>query len=149
MPAEESVDINGGTPAYQAPELDFKGAKFSKKADVFAAGIIFLELLSMRSPMGLYECLWPALLEIALPSVLKDVFKLTICQDPNDRILFPELYELLRSQRGQEIGVLKLVPVSGDFNSVMADLASLLASKDDFSSRFLSTPQSYSSPFSR
>jgi serine/threonine protein kinase len=41
--SSSKVSINGGTNCYQAPELFKRNAKFSRRADVFAAGIIFLE----------------------------------------------------------------------------------------------------------
>lgn len=51
--ASSNVKLNGGTKSYQAPELFTRNAKFSKKADVFAAGIVFLEIVAQRGPIDL------------------------------------------------------------------------------------------------
>jgi serine/threonine protein kinase len=51
--ASSNVQLNGGTKSYQAPELFKRNAKFNKKADVFAAGIVFLEIIAQRGPIDL------------------------------------------------------------------------------------------------
>jgi serine/threonine protein kinase len=51
--SSSKVSINGGTGCYQAPELFKKNAKFSRRADVFAAGVVFLELLTLQKPNSL------------------------------------------------------------------------------------------------
>lgn len=120
--------INGGTLAYRAPELNKKGALFSKKADVFAAGIIFLELLSVKSPAGLYRSLWPSILQVDIPEALKKTLSDSLDEDPERRALFPELLSNLASDRGQDIKSLKLFSDSVEFNPVAADINSMLQS---------------------
>jgi serine/threonine protein kinase len=47
--ASSKVAINGGAVCYMAPELFKRKAKFSRKADVYAAGVIFLEILTLKN----------------------------------------------------------------------------------------------------
>jgi serine/threonine protein kinase len=82
-------------------------AKFTKKADVFAAGIIFLELIALASPSTLYEVLWPRILEIPLPPALKDILRKSLAEDPQKRTgSFNELLLILRSNEEEVIGEL-------------------------------------------
>jgi serine/threonine protein kinase len=74
-------------------------AKFSKKADVFAAGIIFLELTSLSSPSTLYQVLWPGIIhEVPLPLELKEILSKSLAESPERRTgSFDELLLILRS----------------------------------------------------
>jgi serine/threonine protein kinase len=74
-------------------------AKFSKKADVFAAGIIFLELISLSPPGMLYKVLWPRIIhEVPLPPELKEILSKSLSKKPETRTgSFDELLLLLRS----------------------------------------------------
>jgi serine/threonine protein kinase len=113
----DEVRLNGGTKCYQAPvsrsnsnipkELHLQLAKFSKKADVFAAGIIFLELITLSSPSTLYKDMWPHILHISLPPALKEILKMSLAADPETRTgSFDELLLILRSDEGKIIGEL-------------------------------------------
>jgi serine/threonine protein kinase len=55
-----------GTNCYQAPELFKKNAKFSRRADVFAARVVFLELLTLQNPNILWDDLYPGILNVKL-----------------------------------------------------------------------------------
>jgi serine/threonine protein kinase len=44
------VEHHGGTKYYLAPELWDRHPKFSKKCDVFASGIILIELITLKKP---------------------------------------------------------------------------------------------------
>jgi serine/threonine protein kinase len=82
-------------------------AKFTKKADVFAAGIIFLELISLSSPSTLFEVLWPRVLEIPLPPALKEILRKSLAEAPQKRTgSFAELLLILRSNEEQVVGEL-------------------------------------------
>jgi serine/threonine protein kinase len=82
-------------------------AKFTKKADIFAAGIIFLELISLSSPSTLYEVLWPRVLEIPLPPALKEILRKSLAEAPQKRTgSFAELLLILRSNEEQVVGEL-------------------------------------------
>jgi serine/threonine protein kinase len=82
-------------------------AKFTKKADVFAAGIIFLELISLSSPNTLFEVLWPRVLEIPLPLALKEILRKSLAEAPQKRTgSFAELLLILRSNEEQVVGEL-------------------------------------------
>jgi serine/threonine protein kinase len=74
-------------------------AKFTKKADVFAAGIIFLELISLSSPNTLYQVLWPRIVkEVPLPLELKEILTKSLAESPERRTgSFDELVLLLKS----------------------------------------------------
>jgi hypothetical protein len=88
-------------------ELSLKKAKFTKKADVFAAGIIFLELITMCSPELLYKSLWPRILKVSLPPALKEILKLSLEAAPEARSgSFVQLFEILNSDQGKAIGEL-------------------------------------------
>jgi serine/threonine protein kinase len=82
-------------------------AKFTKKADVFAAGIIFLELISLSSPSTLFEVLWPRILEIPLPPALKEILRKSLVGAPQKRTgSFAELLLILRSNEEEVAGEL-------------------------------------------
>jgi serine/threonine protein kinase len=74
-------------------------AKFTKKADVFAAGIIFLELISLNSPSNLYKALWPRIIqEVPLPQELKEILSMSLAEAPETRTgSFDELSLMLRT----------------------------------------------------
>lgn len=62
-----SVEHLGGTKSYQAPELFKFGAKFTRKCDVYAAGIIFLEIATLQPPQGLVNTFIPDILGKGFP----------------------------------------------------------------------------------
>jgi serine/threonine protein kinase len=118
------VSINGGTRCYQAPELFEKNAKFSRRADVFAAGVVFLELLTLQNPNSLWDDLYPGILKVKLPAALLKCLSSSLDPDPGKIIQFKDLLVLLRSQDGIAIGELELgSPVSKfKFDEVAADI---------------------------
>jgi hypothetical protein len=83
-------------------------AKFSKKADVFAAGIIFLELIALCSPNKLYGVLWPRIIqEIPLPPALKEILSKSLAEATETRTgSFAELLLILRSNEEHVVGEL-------------------------------------------
>jgi serine/threonine protein kinase len=89
-----SRDIN----SIKAPELWNPHAKFSSKADVFAAGVVFLELMSMHLPNSLYYELWPMVLELPLPHALFLSLTGTLDDDPAKRSTFVELFKMLSGE---------------------------------------------------
>jgi serine/threonine protein kinase len=94
------VDVKGGTRCYQAPELFKRKAKFSRKADVYASGVIFLELLTLDGPGELYDDWWPLILELKiLPKVLLKCLEGSLDDDPSMRIHFEELVVLITTGR--------------------------------------------------
>jgi hypothetical protein len=76
-------------------------AKFSKKADVFAAGIIFLELISLSPPNTLYQVLYPRIVhDSLLPAELKDILSKSLAEAIKARTgSFDELLFQLRSSQ--------------------------------------------------
>jgi serine/threonine protein kinase len=124
------VSINGGTHCYQAPELFKRKAKFSRRADVFAAGVVFLELLTLQKPNSLYDDLYPGILKIKLPAVLLKCFSVTLNPDPAKRIQFTELLEILRSQDGKEMREMELGSPATRlrFDEVAADIRLMMPS---------------------
>jgi serine/threonine protein kinase len=109
-------------------------AKFTKKADVFAAGVIFLELIALASPNTLYDVLWPRILEIPLPPALKEILRKSLAEAPQKRTgSFDELLLILRSNEEVVVGELfddadfsiDVSPVEGNYvASVLASNAS-------------------------
>jgi serine/threonine protein kinase len=123
------VKINGGTNCYMAPELFNRKAKFSRKSDVFAAGVIFLELLTLQKPNTLYEDLWPKILEVKLPKALLQCFASTLDSDPENRLHFTDLLVMLKSRDGYAIKDMKLGLQDLEiFDEVGADLKLLMPS---------------------
>jgi serine/threonine protein kinase len=107
-----------------------KNAKFSRRADVFAAGVIFLELLTLQKPNSLWDDLYPGILEVKLPAVLLKCLSSSLDPDPRKRIQFKDLLVLLRSQDGISIGELELgSPASKyTFDEVAADMCLMMPS---------------------
>jgi hypothetical protein len=128
--SSSKVTINGGTGCYQAPELFKRKAKFSRRADVFAAGVVFLELLVLQKPNSLWYDLYPGILNIKLPAILLKCFTSSLDPDPAKRKQFTELLVLLRSQDGKKIGDLELgSPATRlTFDEVAADIRLLMPS---------------------
>jgi hypothetical protein len=148
------VSINGGTNCYQAPELFKWRAKFSRRADVFAAGVVFLELLTLQKPNTLYDDLYPGILKVKLPKILLKCFSVTLNPDPAKRIQFTDLIVLLRSEDGNAIKEMELgsPATRHKFDEIAADIRVMMPSsqyKYDSSSMkmnsFESSPQTSSS----
>jgi hypothetical protein len=86
-------------------ELLVHNAKFTKKPDVFAAGIIFLELIALCSPATLYKVLWPRILSVSLPPSLKQILKMSLEPNPELRSgSFEDKLMILKSDDGNNIG---------------------------------------------
>jgi serine/threonine protein kinase len=139
------VSINGGTNCYQAPELFKMKAKFSRRADVFAAGVIFLELLTLQKPNTLWDDLYPGILNIKLPAVLLECLSCSLNPNPGKRIQFAELLMLLRGESGKAIGEMQLgSPATRfTFDEVAADINLLMPSSQisDDSHVYPSSPE--------
>jgi serine/threonine protein kinase len=136
-PTVEEVAINGGTGCYQAPELFKKGATFSTRADVYAGGIIFLELLTGRQPNTLYEYLWPSVLDLKLPTALlkclyNDLTNVysscSLDENPEKRVQFEVLFVMLNSPEGKQIRDMKTEGDEFGFDEIDADLREMLPS---------------------
>jgi serine/threonine protein kinase len=128
------VSINGGTFCYQAPELFKKNAKFSRRADVFAAGVVFLELLTLQKPNSLWDDLYPGILKVKLPAALLKCLSSSLDPDPGKRMQFKDLLVLLRSQDGKAIRELE-VGSKITFDEVAADIRLMMpSSKYDYES---------------
>jgi serine/threonine protein kinase len=145
--SSSKVSINGGTCCYQAPELFKKKAKFSRRADVFAAGVVFLELITLQKPDSLYDDLYPGILKVKLPGVLLKCISSSLDPDPEKRIQFTDLLELLRSKDGIAIGKMELGMATSKFtfDEVAADIRILMPSSHynyDSSSRKMNSFES-------
>lgn len=100
------VEWNGGSKCYQAPELfkDNGSGKFYKKSDVFSAGIVYLEIISLKSPEGLFKLLWPQILVKGLPLPLEQLLSGSLEMKPDDRRSFVELFTILEIGNDQIAG---------------------------------------------
>jgi serine/threonine protein kinase len=126
---------------YQAPELFKKNAKFSRRADVFAAGVVFLELLTLQRPNCLCDDLYPGILDVNLPEVLLKCFSSSLDPDPQKRLQFKDLLILLRSQEGAAIGEMRLGSPTTiqDFDEVSADIRLMMPSSQyEYNSNIMS-----------
>jgi serine/threonine protein kinase len=128
--SSSKVSINGGTTCYQAPELFRKNAKFSRRADVFAAGVIFLELLILQKPNTLWDDLYPGILDVKLPAVFLKCISNSLDPDPAKRVQFKDLRVLLRSQEGNTIRELEMgsPATKHTFDEVAADIRLMMPS---------------------
>jgi serine/threonine protein kinase len=139
--SSSKVSINGGTKCYQAPELFKRNAKFSRRADVFAAGVVFLELLTLQKPNTLWDDLYPGILKVKLPEALLKCFSSSLDPDPTKRMQFKELLVLLKSQEGAAIGDLELGSPTSKyiFDEVAADIRLMMPSSQyDYDSSSMS-----------
>jgi serine/threonine protein kinase len=96
------VTHRGGTKYYMAPELAKRGKhKFTKRADLFAAGIVFLEVITLKGPKDLYEECYPMiLLDEAVDGSLQRCLAQMLEADPAKRSCFTAVRALL--QDGKE-----------------------------------------------
>jgi hypothetical protein len=93
-----------------------KTAKFTKKADVFSAGIVFLELLALKPPsLDMYDYMWPKILSVGLPHALNKLLSGCLVENPSQRLLFPALVDLLQLSGGLEIRNLTYEILSDEF----------------------------------
>jgi serine/threonine protein kinase len=98
-----NVSMKGGTKCYQAPELFKQYSTFSSKADVYAFGVIILELIALQPPGNLHYDLWPGILDLAMPKALAQSLSQTLAEDPSCRSSFSELFLMLSSKDGRKI----------------------------------------------
>jgi serine/threonine protein kinase len=93
-----AVSHLGGTRYYMAPELAKKGRhKFTKRADLFAAGIVFLEVITLRRPKDLYEEYFPSMLEYSnVDGSIRSCLSQMLDADPAKRGSFTAVLGLLR-----------------------------------------------------
>jgi len=90
------VTVLGGTRYYKAPELHVMNAKFTKKCDVYAAGIVYMELITLKKPSALYQNqVWKLMIGKGLPKSLETLLEKSLAQDPKERLHFKELFKLL------------------------------------------------------
>lgn len=112
MREEDNFLVDKERRYYQAPELyDGSKTEYTKKCDMFSAGVVFLEITLMRLPDDLYLEVWPQILKHDLPSKFPDKFlfldslqrALKSCLDdkPANRTGFAELFELLSENPGE------------------------------------------------
>jgi len=103
------VSHQGGTKDYLAPELLLRRCKFTKKGDVFAAGVVFLELLTLERPLELYDDCWPKIMEeTELPEKMKEALVQSLGEDPAKRTSFTEIKKLLQEGEAEILGIEKL-----------------------------------------
>jgi serine/threonine protein kinase len=92
------VSHRGGTRYYMAPELAKRGRhRFTKRADLFAAGIVFLELITLKRPKDLYEDYFPAMLEYSnVDGAIRSCLSQMLDADPAKRSNFTTIRGLLQ-----------------------------------------------------
>jgi hypothetical protein len=62
---------------------------------VFAAGIIFLEIIALQEVNGLYDSLYPMILSKTLPESLLLALRSSLAPDPSQRTTFQEIFDAL------------------------------------------------------
>jgi hypothetical protein len=67
-----------------------------QKCDVFAAGIIFLEIISLQDVCGLYDLFYPSILQKNLPKSLLVCMR-SLEEVPHKRPSFQDMFEALTS----------------------------------------------------
>jgi serine/threonine protein kinase len=105
------VSHRGGTKYYMAPELAKRGKhKFTKRADLFAAGIVFLEVSTLKGPKDLYETHFPTILEDSnVDGSIRSCLLQMLDADPAKRSSFTAIRALLHE--GKE-SICKSKPVA-------------------------------------
>jgi serine/threonine protein kinase len=90
---------------YFAPELFTRNAKFTKKTDHYAAGIIFLELVALRDAEKLIDS-WPLIEKSTdCPALLRACLASTLDEDPTKRTSFSKLLVILREGREEMVSI--------------------------------------------
>jgi hypothetical protein len=92
-----------GTIAYLAPEQRFDTKNVDRRADVYALGAIFYEMLMGFPPLGNFP--WPTETQPGFPAPVEVLLRKCLALSPNDRymhagLLLPELEEYQRTQEG-------------------------------------------------
>jgi serine/threonine protein kinase len=106
---QSQVTHMGGTKDYLAPELLLRRCKFTKKCDVFAAGVVFLELLTLERPTELFEECWPKIAEEKLlPYKMKLALEKCLNDDPAKRGSFAEVKQVLLNGEAEIRGIEQL-----------------------------------------
>jgi serine/threonine protein kinase len=121
------VTHHGGTRDYLAPELQIQNpiipmrssiaagpqvrvsvankVKFTRKADVYAAGIVFLELVTLKVPKKLVDS-WPLIDKSPdCPDSLRKCLAASLAEDPAIREPFPNLLLILKEGREEIIAI--------------------------------------------
>jgi serine/threonine protein kinase len=77
-------------------------AKFTKKADLFAGGIVFLELVTLKDPKNLYDIEWPSIDRSAYcPTSMRAILASMLDADPAKRTSFADILPILKKGRAE------------------------------------------------
>jgi hypothetical protein len=90
-PLTQSGEILG-TIAYLAPEQRFSSKKVNRRADVYALGAIFFEMLMGFPPLGKFP--WPREVQSDFPESVQSVLEKCLALDPDERFEHAGLLQL-------------------------------------------------------
>lgn len=115
------MEVKGGTRAYQAPELFKMEAKFTKKCDVYAAGVVFLEIVTLMPPLGLKTEFLPLIIGKGLPSSIETCLTSFLSDNPKDRPHFAQSLKVLQVGKSE---IDEFAKKAAKFEKFVVDVAS-------------------------
>jgi hypothetical protein len=112
-----------GTIAYLAPEQRFSTKKVNRRADVYALGAIFYEMLMGFPPLGKFP--WPREVQANFPESFQTVLEKCLVFNPEDRLEHAGLLKLELEKcpefKGEKSGEISIEPCPRIFDAIESE----------------------------